>query len=101
MKLLLCAFEHISGLKINFHKCELFCFGNAQESSETYMELFGCKHRDLPLQYLGIPIHFKKLQNSDWQMIAERFEKRLDNWKGKHLSIEGRLRPINSVLSSL
>ena len=36
MKLLLCAFEHISCLKINFHKSELFCFGNAQESSETY-----------------------------------------------------------------
>src|SRR5207237_1361971 len=54
MKLLLCAFEHISGLKINFHKSELFFFGNAQESPDTYMELFGCKHWDLPLKYLGI-----------------------------------------------
>jgi len=25
MKLLLCAFEKLSGLKINFHKSELFC----------------------------------------------------------------------------
>src|SRR6266540_5996609 len=32
MKLLFCAFEYISGLKINFHKSELFCFGNAKES---------------------------------------------------------------------
>jgi hypothetical protein len=32
MKLLLCAFEQLSGLKINFHKSELFCFGEAQES---------------------------------------------------------------------
>ena len=31
MKILLCAFEQLSGLKINFHKSELFCFGNAQE----------------------------------------------------------------------
>src|SRR5438034_94826 len=59
MKLLLCAFEQISGLKINFHKSELFCFGEAQESAKTYMELFECKHGDLlPLKYLGIPIHF-------------------------------------------
>src|SRR6266498_1668085 len=101
MKLLLCAFEHTSGLKINFHKSELFCFGNAQESSKTYMELFGCKQGDLPLKYLGIPIHCRKLQNSDWKMIEERFEKRLSSWKGKHLSIEGRLTLINSVLSSL
>jgi len=34
-------------------------------------------------------------------MIEERFEKRLSSWKGKHLSIGGRLTLINSVLSSL
>ena len=30
MKILLCAFEQLSGLKINFHKIELFCFGEAK-----------------------------------------------------------------------
>jgi len=30
LKLLLCAFEQLSGLKINFHKSELFCFGEAK-----------------------------------------------------------------------
>src|SRR5438128_10708500 len=34
-------------------------------------------------------------------MIEECFEKRLSSWKGKHLSIGGRLTLINSVLSSL
>jgi hypothetical protein len=29
LKLILSAFEHLSGLKINFHKSELFCFGEA------------------------------------------------------------------------
>jgi hypothetical protein len=29
MKLLLCAFEQLSGLKINFHKSEVFCYGDA------------------------------------------------------------------------
>lgn len=31
MKLLLCAFEQLSGLKINFHKSEIFYFGEAKE----------------------------------------------------------------------
>ena len=31
MKLLLCAFEQLSGLKINFHKSELFCYGTARD----------------------------------------------------------------------
>jgi hypothetical protein len=29
MKLILSAFEQLWGLKINFHKSELFCFGEA------------------------------------------------------------------------
>jgi hypothetical protein len=29
MKLILTAFELVLGLKINFHKSELFCFGEA------------------------------------------------------------------------
>ena len=31
LKLILCAFENISGLKINFHKSEIFCYGKAKE----------------------------------------------------------------------
>ncbi|WVZ62069.1 hypothetical protein U9M48_011857, partial [Paspalum notatum var. saurae] len=101
MKLLLFAFELASGLKINFHKNELFCFGAAQENIELYTELFGYKAGNFPINYLGIPIHYRKLRNSDWVKVEERFEKKLSSWKGKHLSIGGRLTLINSVLTSL
>ena len=33
LKLILSAFEQLSGLKINFHKSELFCFGEAQDAA--------------------------------------------------------------------
>jgi ABC-type proline/glycine betaine transport system ATPase subunit len=42
MKLLLCAFEQVSTLKINFHKSELFFFGQAQQFVEQYTYMFGC-----------------------------------------------------------
>jgi hypothetical protein len=42
IKLILVAFEQLSGLKINFHKSELFCFDEAQDSATLYAELFGC-----------------------------------------------------------
>jgi hypothetical protein len=35
LKLILLAFE-ISGLKINFHKSELFCFGETQNEVNSY-----------------------------------------------------------------
>jgi hypothetical protein len=101
MKLLLSAFEQLSGLKINFHKSEIFCFGEAKDYESQYEQLFGCKRGSYPFRYLGIPMHFRKLNNKDWEMIEERIEKKLSNWKGKYLSVGGRLVLINSVLSSL
>jgi len=101
MKLILCAFELLSGLKINFHKSELFCFGEAKECENQYMQLFGCNTGTFPIRYLGIPIHYRRLSNSDWLKVQEQFEKRLGSWKGKNLSTGGRLTLINSVLSSL
>jgi hypothetical protein len=89
MKLLLCAFEQLSGLKINFHKSEIFYFGDAKEYETHYTELFGCNIRALPMRYLGIPILYRKLSNADWKKVEERFEKRLSSWKGKNLSKGG------------
>ena len=36
LKFILCAFEQMSGLKINFHKSELFLFGKAAEKTDLY-----------------------------------------------------------------
>ena len=101
LKLLLCVFEQLLGLKINFYKSELFCFGQAKQEEESYSLLFRCKLGSLLFRYLGIPIHFRKLSNNDWKAAEDRFEKRLSGWKGKLISVGGRLVLINSVLSSL
>ena len=59
MKLLLTMFEQLSGLKINFHKNELFCFSEAKEVQQEYMNIFGCNVGEAPFTYLGIPLHYK------------------------------------------
>jgi hypothetical protein len=41
LKLLLCAFEQLSGLKINFHKSEIFCYGATKEMESFYTSLLG------------------------------------------------------------
>jgi hypothetical protein len=101
LKLVLGAFERLSGLKINFHKSELFCFGETKDRAEEYVNLFGCKEGIFPFRYLGIPMTHRKLSNKDWRLVEERFQKKLSSWKGKLLSYGGRIVLINSVLSSL
>jgi hypothetical protein len=61
LKLILLAFEQLSELKINFHKSELFCFGEAINEDDAYANLFGCGQGQFPMKYLGIPIHYRRL----------------------------------------
>jgi hypothetical protein len=46
-------------------------------------------------------MHHKRLSNSDWKDVLDKFQKRLSRWKNKLLSVGGRLTLLNSVLSSL
>jgi hypothetical protein len=75
MKLLLTAFEQLSGLKINFHSSEIFCYAEAKEMEHEYTCLLGCNAGEYPFRYLGIPMHHRQLLNSEWHMVEERFEK--------------------------
>lgn len=83
LKLILCTFEQLSSLKTNFHKNELFCFGEAKKFESQYLEIFGCERGCFPFKYLGIPIHFRRLRNNELTGLEDRFEKRLSNWKRK------------------
>jgi hypothetical protein len=46
-------------------------------------------------------MHYKKINNSDWKEIEQRIVRKLSSWKGKHLSVGGRLVLINSILTSM
>jgi hypothetical protein len=39
----------MTGLKINFRKSELLCFGEASEAAVQYAELFGCAQGQFPI----------------------------------------------------
>jgi hypothetical protein len=56
LKIILCTFEHLTGLKINFSKSEVYCFGSAVEKQDEYAYIFTCKARVVPFRYLGMPL---------------------------------------------
>lgn len=101
LKYVLCVFEQLSGLKINFHKSEIFCLGEAKEKVQEYKEIFSCKEVYLPLRYLGLPVDDKRLSNAQWGHAEEKIEKRMAGWIGNLLSIGDRVTLVNSCLSSI
>jgi hypothetical protein len=53
------------------------------------------------MRYLGIPFHYRRLTLAEWKLVEERLPKCLSSWKGKLLSLGGRLILINLVLSNM
>ncbi|XBI19780.1 hypothetical protein VPH35_061221 [Triticum aestivum] len=61
VKWLLSCFDGLSGMKINFNKCDLLTVNVEEEIAKSLAQIFCCKKGDLPLKYLGVPLHFAKL----------------------------------------
>lgn len=83
LKFILCLFEQMSGLKINFLKSEVFSLGAAEEHANMYGEIFTCQPGVLPMKYLGIPIDKSRLANTQWKFLEDKVEKKMKCWQGK------------------
>lgn len=101
LKIILYCFEFLSGLKINFQKSEVFCFGVQPEEEWALANMLNCKVGNLPMTYLGIPVDSSKLRMSAFDPLVMKMRHRLDPWKGKFNSSGGNLILLNTCLSSL
>jgi mannosylglycoprotein endo-beta-mannosidase len=101
MKLLLCFYERMSRLKINFNKSEALMVSQDYEKAIVYADILNCATGKWAIKYLGVPVTSSKLHIVDWLPVDEKMLKRLDGWKGSALSLGGRLLLLNSCLSSI
>jgi hypothetical protein len=72
VKFILYCSESMSGLKINYHKCEVFVIRGDQQRKEEIATKFNYKMGNFRMIYLGVPIHIKKLRKHDPWMINEK-----------------------------
>ena len=93
-------FEAISSLKVNRDKSKVIPVGSI-ESLKEGVSVMGCKVGKLPTSYLGLPLGASFKSSRVWDVVEERFRKRLFLWKRQYLSKWGRLTLIKSTLLSL
>lgn len=89
LKFLLYCFEWMSGLRINYHKSEVLVMGVDSLEQERIANMFNCKVGSLPMVYLGIPISDMHLGIKALSGVVAKTRKRLQPWKGKHMSSGG------------
>ncbi|RVW99858.1 putative ribonuclease H protein [Vitis vinifera] len=88
------------GLKINLQKSEIILVGEVEDVDRAVV-VFGCKVGNLPTTYLGLPLGAPHNSCRVWDVIEERFKRKLATWKKQYLSKGGRLTLIKSTLSNL
>ena len=85
LKWLLSCFEQMSGLRINFHKCDLVPINVPEEGAQVFAHILSCKFREFPLQYLGVPLHHTRLRREDLQPLVDKLIEKAAGWRGRRI----------------
>ena len=101
LKWLLSCFEQISGLRINFHKCDLVSINVKEEEAQKVAHALSCGLRSSPLKYLGFPLHHSNLKREDLQPVVDEVLKRVTGWRGRLLGYDKKLVLIQACLASI
>ncbi|XP_022014521.1 uncharacterized protein LOC110914018 [Helianthus annuus] len=87
-------FSGVSGLIPNLNKSTIY-FGNVNNHLQHLIKgLLPFKVGVLPVRYLGIPLLSKRLYSKDCSVLIDKVRKKLNDWKNKFLSFDGRLQLI-------
>jgi hypothetical protein len=78
-KMLLIWFENLSGLKINYTKSEFIPLNLSESEGTQLANILGCKIASLLITYLGVPLHWHKLRNKDWDFLVNKVETKLEH----------------------
>ena len=95
-------FSSISGLKPNYDKCTILRLGSLKNTDLSLSCKLPIKWTDGPVNVLGIqiPENMNELSTINFDNKLSKVEKFLQPWKGKHLTIYGKITLINSLVVS-
>ena len=88
-------------MTINFHKSEIFLFGEATKKTKIYQDIFTCEVGGMPIKYLGLPVADVRLGNKFWKGVTEKIEKRCACWQGRLLNMAGRVTLVQACLTNI
>ncbi|GJS82658.1 hypothetical protein Tco_0749199 [Tanacetum coccineum] len=89
------------GVKINSNTTKLYGIGVQKGEIEAFANCMGISSMKMPFTYLVILIGVNMKRVDSWNIVVEKFKKRLGNWKTKMISFGGRLTLVKSILGSL
>lgn len=75
LKVILQIFKCISGLKVNLSKSSIAGIGVDDSLLISFTRLLGCKVKNWPLSYLGMPLGSNPRSLSFWDLVGKSAKK--------------------------
>jgi len=101
IKVILRCFEITSGLKVNFHKTHVGAIEVNDQDLSIFSKCLNCRQMVVQFRYLCMVIGGNSRRISFWMLIIEKIKLRLSSWKGRFLSLAGRVCLIKAVFTTL
>ena len=68
---------------------------------QRFAAILNCDTMVSPFIYLGMPVGGSHKRDAFWNGVIEKVQTRLSRWKGRCLTMDGRICLIKSVLSAI
>ena len=101
LKAILRGFKLASGLKIKFHKSRLVGINVQSSTIGCFTKTLNCIQMEVPFKYLELEVGGNPRKKHLWDPVITKLKARLSVWKGRFLSMAGRICLINSVLTAI
>ncbi|KAL9664729.1 hypothetical protein QQ045_020136 [Rhodiola kirilowii] len=95
------SFKEWSGLNISEEKSAIYFGGCSEDEENLLASLANFQKGQLPFNYLGVPLHGKRLKGSEFSLIIDKMTNKIKSWSSRFLSYAGRLVLVKHVLSSI
>lgn len=93
----------VSGLRVNFFKSSI-CGVNLKpeflEATSGFF-IFALRDNSIPFKFMGTVVRDSPRKAKSWKLVVKELKNRLVIWRGKNLSVGGRVVLIKSVLNIL
>ncbi|XP_043701064.1 uncharacterized protein LOC122651645 [Telopea speciosissima] len=94
-------YHEYSGQCINIHKSKMFLCNVSAIRRGKIKDIVGFPKSSFPTRYLGIEIFKGRVKKDAISTLMDKFKARLAGWKGKLISMAGRVQLVKSVPSSM
>lgn len=95
------SYGQASGQLLGLDKCKFYVSHMTPPHIATLSSLLGFSQGHLPFTYLGVPLFVGKPKRIHLAPIVDKIKAKLSSWKGKLLSIMGRVQLVKSVIHGM